>query len=349
MSAGTSSGAGTPAPRRVRLTPAAQDLGARKPASSSACLPVVGEHEVDERLRGLGVRGVGEDADRVLVDRLLRLRELDALDGVARALHVRGVDQGGVDLAQFDLGEGRADVLLLGVGHRRDAGRLEDLLRGRAARHVRRADGQGELLAREVGEPGDAARIADGHGDLQHVLGEDRRLAVGQVGVGDHGHLGLVGRGEHVDRRALGDLGGQRRAAGEVELDVQVRVVGHQLVAELAEDVGERGGREDRERAGQLAARGRRRPDAVVVGRRRAAARGECHDRREGQHEQGTRLHPVLPTNGVPIPVRICGTLGHRSPYRASSHGSVRICAQLDLPDIGLEAATPRAATGRRR
>ena len=62
--------------------------GAAEARRLQGLLPLVGEHQVDERLRRLGVRRVGEDADRVLVDRLLGLGELDALDVGARALHV---------------------------------------------------------------------------------------------------------------------------------------------------------------------------------------------------------------------------------------------------------------------
>ena len=90
------------------------------------------------------------------------------------ALHVGGVDERGVDLAELHLGERRPDVLLLGVGHRGDARRLEDLRRRRAARHVGRADGEGQVRVREVGQPGDVARVALRDGDLQDVLGEDR-------------------------------------------------------------------------------------------------------------------------------------------------------------------------------
>ena len=62
---GDQGGAGMPAPRAPvcgrRL--AGRGHGARNPASSSARRPAsVGQHEVDERLRRVGVRRVGEHA-----------------------------------------------------------------------------------------------------------------------------------------------------------------------------------------------------------------------------------------------------------------------------------------------
>ena len=115
--AGTSRGSGTPpfaaGGPRCGLT------ARGSPASVERLLPGVGLHQVDERLRGLRVRRRLQHADRVVVDLLLGLGERDALDVGPGRLHVGGVDQRGVDLAQLHLGQRRLDVLLLGVGHAR--------------------------------------------------------------------------------------------------------------------------------------------------------------------------------------------------------------------------------------
>ena len=105
-------------------------------------------------------------------------------------VHVGRVDQGGVDLAQLHLGERGAHVLLLGVGHRRHARGLEDLPRRprRRAPPARRS-ARVEVGVGEVGEAGDPARVARRDGDLEDVLGEHRRVAGLQAGVGDHAHL----------------------------------------------------------------------------------------------------------------------------------------------------------------
>src|SRR5205085_11494228 len=123
----------------------------------------------------------------------------------------------------------------------------------------RRADGQREVRVLEILEPGDVPGVALGDGDLQHVLGEDRRGGRLQARVGDDLHLLLVGAGEDVGGRALRDLGGQRVAPGEVELHVQAGVVLLELLAQVGEDIGERGGPEDGDGAGQVPAGGGRR------------------------------------------------------------------------------------------
>ena len=150
--AGTSSGSGTPTlPVDAELILSSSTRGSRR---AQRLLTGVGEHEL---ARTPGRPGVGrgrQRADRVLVDRLLGLGERDALDVGSRRRHVGGVDERGVHLAELHLGQRGSDVLLLGVRHGGDAGRPEHLLRGRAARDVRGADGQGEVGVREVGQPG---------------------------------------------------------------------------------------------------------------------------------------------------------------------------------------------------
>ena len=69
-----------------------------------------------------------------------------------RADHVGDVDQPGVGLARGDLGEHVGHRLLLADRGQRHPGGLSGRLRGRPARHLRRADHQVDVLAGEVGE-----------------------------------------------------------------------------------------------------------------------------------------------------------------------------------------------------
>src|SRR5688500_9070157 len=204
--AGTSSGTGTPV-SLLRLTmPTVRSRAAEPPGQQSRSrsaeagvrerlLPLLRPHQLDEGGRCPRVGCVRQHRDRVLVDRLPGLRDVDALDGVPGRGDVGGVDERGVDLAELDLGQRGAYVLLERVGDGGHAGSGEDVLGGRATGHLRRADGEREVLPGEVGQPGDAGRVARRDGDLQHVGGEDPRLAVGQPGVGGDGHLRLVGAG----------------------------------------------------------------------------------------------------------------------------------------------------------
>ena len=86
----------------------------------------------------------------------------------------------------------------------------------------------------DVGELGDAGRVVRRHHELQVVGGEDGGVALGAVGVDDGLHGVLVGGGQHVGRRALGDLLGQRRAGVEREPDVDAGVVGLEVLRERA-------------------------------------------------------------------------------------------------------------------
>ena len=85
----------------------------------------------------------------------------------------------------------------------------------------------------EVGQPGDPARVARRHRDLQRVLAN----VVGRSRHRRHTCPCSSGcRGEHVRRRALGDLLRQRRAGAEVERHLRPRVGGLELLAQRVND-----------------------------------------------------------------------------------------------------------------
>ena len=67
------------------------------------------------------------------------------------------------------------------------------------------------------------------------------------AGLDHHIHLLVVGRGEHIGRRALGDLGGELIRAGEVEGHGRATIGRAKLLADLLEGGGERGGGEHRQ------------------------------------------------------------------------------------------------------
>ena len=120
-------------------------------------LAVVGEHQVHERLRGVGVGRRLQRADRVLVDRLLRLAGTRCPRPCRRPRRRRRRRPGRRRPRRAPpWSVPRATSSSCGVGHGGDAGRLEDLGRGRTAGHVGRADGQRELRLGEVGQAGDA-------------------------------------------------------------------------------------------------------------------------------------------------------------------------------------------------
>ena len=138
------------------------------------------------------------------------VRDLDHVGGVAGGDDVGDVDDAGVGLAGGDLGDHAADVLLEADRGDRDAGRGEDLVGVVATRNFGGADHGLDVGVGEVGDTGDAERVARGDDDRQQVGGEDHRFAAVESGVGQLGHVGGVGGGEHVRRGALGDLLRQR-------------------------------------------------------------------------------------------------------------------------------------------
>ena len=116
------------------------------------------------------------------------LAEGEGEDRVAGGVDVGDVDQPRVDLAQLHLGEHRADVVLVGVRGVRQARGVEHLRRGRAARHLGRAHGEGDVVVEQLRQgreacpalgQDDAVRVVHGDDEHQGVRGED---------------LGVVGR-----------------------------------------------------------------------------------------------------------------------------------------------------------
>src|SRR5690606_28207812 len=92
--AGTKIQPGRPGPCRGRDT-----LWPAEPGVREHLLTGLAEHEVDELAGELGVIASGERSDRVGVDDGVRLREVNALDLVARGDHVGDVDEPRVGLS----------------------------------------------------------------------------------------------------------------------------------------------------------------------------------------------------------------------------------------------------------
>src|SRR4051794_8827860 len=132
--------AGTPSAHGVRcvrvVTAGASRSG--EAGGGQQLRAVVGEHEVDELLRLLLVRGVLQAGDRVGGRRVLVVRDLDALDLPACRSHVGHVDHAGVHLTERDLGEHRLHVDLLGRRLQVESELVEE-------------DGGGQLAARHLG------------------------------------------------------------------------------------------------------------------------------------------------------------------------------------------------------
>src|SRR5690606_39292153 len=147
-------------------------------APSAACVGVAA------RAAGAGAAGGGPRAGRVVGGGAPGAADPAAPHGVAGGAHVGLVDQGGVDLAQPGLGQRGLDVLLLGGGVDLHAGGVHQLLGGGAARHLRRAHRDGDPVPGQVVEALDAGRVVRRHGDLQHVAGEDLRVALGEAALG---------------------------------------------------------------------------------------------------------------------------------------------------------------------
>ncbi len=182
-----------------------------------------------------------------------------AVGVVAGREHVGAVHEPGVRLAEEHLGGDGLHVLFQRRRHHRDPGVREHLICVGPAGDLGRALHDDEVVVREIGDTRDAARVAGLDDDLGDVGGEHLRLAVDEVGVGEHRHVGEVGRREHVGGRALAELRDQLRRAGEAEGDLGAGSGGGERVAEL----GERGGQRRRCEHGDV---GRR---CVVAGERR--------------------------------------------------------------------------------
>ena len=145
---------GDPRSRRGRRLTSALERSrrARKPASSSACWP---SSERTRSTNACAASGFGAAASAQIGYSLIASsasgNSMPSTASPARC-DVGGVDQRGVDLAELHLGERRADVLLQRVGHRGDAGRLEDLGRRprRTAPRARRPRASGPAFAKSA-------------------------------------------------------------------------------------------------------------------------------------------------------------------------------------------------------
>ena len=118
--------------------------------------------------------------------------------------------------------------------------------------------------------------------------------AGGQAGVGDRLHGRVAGRGEDVGGRAVDDLLGEVGRPGVVQLDVDARVGGLELLLQRGERLGQRGGGEDRERA---RLRGRAADRCRAGGLRPpAAARQQQSEARDGQDTGSHEIPPGVST-----------------------------------------------------
>jgi hypothetical protein len=185
----------------------------------------VGAGEEGEELgRGLGVGSVAQRDGRVGRHDVDLVGQVDAVDVVSRE-DVGDVDDASVGLAQRDLREDAADVLLL-AGPRDGQPRVGEGLRGVApAGHLGRAQGYPGASRADVGHGPDPGRVPLGHDDLQPIAREDDRVTGAEAPADHLVEVGLVGAGEHVGRRALDDLRGEGRGRVEAQLDLDVRVL----------------------------------------------------------------------------------------------------------------------------
>ena len=126
--------------------------------------------------------------------------------------------------ATAQMEEDLKELLVEGETHqdRMRIARVAELIAADAGDHTLGAWSQ---VGRQVGQAGDVAGVAGGHGQLGAVAGEQldvglRRLA----GVDQLGHVRLVGRGEHVGRLAAHDVVGEARARAEVDRDLHALV-----------------------------------------------------------------------------------------------------------------------------
>ena len=163
--------------RRARGAPRVMRSGCHEPGGRERVLALFRQDEVHPGLGGIRIRCLGEHGDRVVVDHIGGLGNDDALDLVARRLHVGDVDQAGIGLAELDLGEYRFHVVFECVGNGGDASRVQQRLRCRTAGDGRIAQRDRQVGLRQVGQAGDPGGVARGHDQLECVGGEDRGVA----------------------------------------------------------------------------------------------------------------------------------------------------------------------------
>ena len=185
---------------------------------------------------------------------------VDALGLVAGGHDVGGVDDAGVGLTGGHLGDDALDVLPRATaGVTVTPAAVKHLLGVLADRHLGCAGDERDAGLGQVGDARDALRVARADDDLQLVGGEDHRLAGVAAGVGELRHVGLVGRGEHVGRRALLICVTSADEAAKLNVTLASGLAALNAVPISLKAVGERRGGEHRDRAGHRCRR------AVVV------------------------------------------------------------------------------------
>ena len=211
------------------------------------------QHEGDEGLGLLTRRAPGEHGDRVLGDNVVAIGYLDTLDLAAHRHRIGRIDEAGVRLAEHDLGQDGSHVRLLAddvrlhpclevVSEETRGGKLLEDLKG-VAPHRNGRPGQHDLRS----GPGQVDQAADpgsfGPRDDHELVAGENLIGVKEARRLECVHVGQVGRGEHVHGRTLLDLNLQDLAAREVKLDGVTGMRCLEGLRDLAQGIGEGGGR----------------------------------------------------------------------------------------------------------
>ena len=154
------------------------------------------------------------------------------------ALHVGAVDQRGVDLAELHLGQRRLDVLLQGVGHGGDAGRLRRPSSPPRRRAPRARRGRLERPAfGEVGQPGrPLPGLPSGTAITSAFSVKTVRVAGLRPASVTTFICACVRRGEDVGGAPWVIWVASAELPAKLNVHVQAGVVGLELVAEVGED-----------------------------------------------------------------------------------------------------------------
>jgi hypothetical protein len=152
-------------------------------------------------------------------------------------------------------------------------GRREDELGVGADGHFGRAHHQMGDLG-QIGEGRHLGRVVLGHHHDRQIAREHRGLDH-QALARQRLHVLPVGGGEHIRLGAVFDLHAKVLAAGEVEADLEVRVLLLEGQGDALEHLAQRGRREH----GQLLRLGRTGPRSRACCVARHAATGDCHER----------------------------------------------------------------------
>ena len=292
--------------RRERQTPPTTTAVTLRPGAHCLRESVLGEDrlargtgdEADEAGRGRRVLGGFRHRDRVGGDDVDVVGNGDADRFVACRLDIGRVDDACVGFVEGHLVHDRLHVGFEALRRDGDLGLVEHLFRVRADRNLWRSSHVDQARLREVGDAGDALRVALGRDDLQLVGCERHRWGGGARAArrGDLVHVGGVGRCEHVGWRTLIDLGGERRRSGEAEGHLHARIRGFERGADLFERVGQRCGRQHRDIAGHLRHR-RRIGDGELVDEsspQPAPTRPKSARRRRRYRDGGLRISDTL-------------------------------------------------------